>query len=115
MNNENNYDDDEELPKDFSKLKSRIMYVEYKGEGLEGSASIGRVYFSKSGKTLYYNGMKFRSSKGQAFKANYYEVNSGDDYWISGPRKDEHNRLYGGNKGVIVDDDVRDEYKKLIG
>ncbi|MEM6696417.1 MAG: 1-deoxy-D-xylulose-5-phosphate synthase, partial [Pseudomonadota bacterium] len=72
------------------------MYIESKADGLEGPAVIGRVYFSKSGKTLYYKGLKFQSLKGAGFKANYFETESGDHYWISGPRKDQNDRLYGG-------------------
>jgi len=91
------------------------MYIEAKSEGLEGDAVIGRVFFSKSGKTLYYTGLRFQSLKGAGLKANYFETESGDFYWISGPRKDQNDRLYGGNQGVLVDEDVRDEYENLIG
>ena len=35
-------------------MRSRIMYIEYKGDGLAGTAWIGRVTFSRSGKMLYY-------------------------------------------------------------
>ena len=92
------------------------MYIEDKSgsDGLEGDARIGRVYFSKTGKTLYYKGMRFRSLKGRGFKANYYNTETGDEYWISGPRKDLNDRLYGGNEGVLIDDDVRAEYVKLV-
>lgn len=107
-------DQDATLPKEFRLSRSRIMYIESKSEGLEGDAVIGRVYFSKSGKTLYYKGLRFQSLKGAGFKANYFETESGDFYWISGPRKDQNDRLYGGNQGVLVDDDVRDEYEVLI-
>jgi hypothetical protein len=107
-------DDDEALPKEFRLSRSKIMYIESKSGGLEGPAVIGRVYFSKSGSTLYYKGKKFRSQKGSGFKSNYYETESGDYYWISGPRKDENNRLYGGNNGVVIDQDVLDEYKSMI-
>ncbi len=96
-------------------LKSRIMYIENKGGGLEGDARIGRVYFSKSGKSLYYKDKRFQSLKGMGFKANYYDVDTGEHYWISGPRKDQNDRLYGGNKGVVIDEDVRDEYFVMIG
>ncbi|MEM1160419.1 MAG: 1-deoxy-D-xylulose-5-phosphate synthase [Pseudomonadota bacterium] len=91
------------------------MYIEDKSEGLEGPARIGRVYFSKSGKTLYYRGLTFQRLKGSGFKANYFETGSGDQFWISGPRKDRNNRLYGGNRGVVVDDDARAEYLSLMG
>lgn len=104
----------DQLPKEFRHCRSRIMYIENKSEGLEGSARIGRVFFSKSGKTLYYQGMKFQSLKGNGFKANYYEIDSGAEYWISGPRKDQHDRLYGGNRGVQIDDDVIDEYREYL-
>ena len=107
-------EDDEELPSKFKLSRSKIMYIEDKSSGLEGEARIGRVFFSKSGKTLYYKGMKFKSLKGSGFKANYFEVETGDHYWISGPRKDQNDRLYGGNQGVEIDCDVYDEYKKHI-
>lgn len=51
--------DDEELPKEFRHFRSRIMYIEDKSKGLEGPARVGRVFFSKTGKTLYYRGRKF--------------------------------------------------------
>ena len=95
-------------------LKSRIMYIEYKGGGILGHGRIGRVYFSKSGKSLYYRNQRFASLKGSGFKSNYYDVDTGEEYWISGPRKDQNDKLYGGNKGVEIDDDVREEYYQII-
>ncbi len=84
------------------------MYIESKGDGITGPARIGRVTFSKSGKTLYYRGKRFRSLKGAGFKSNYYEVDSGDEYWISGCKRSGDDRLYSGT--VQIDDDVREEY-----
>lgn len=55
------------------------MYIEYKGDGLAGTARIGRVTFSKTGSTLYYDGKKLRSLKG-GYKANYYDVETGENY-----------------------------------
>lgn len=90
------------------------MYIESKADGLEGDARIGRVYYSKSGKTFYYRGLTFRSQKGRGFKSNFFEVESGDPYWISGPRRDRKDRLYGGSGGIEIDDDVRDEYQAYL-
>ena len=75
--------EDEKLiaPSELRIARSRIMYIENKSQGLEGEARIGRVYFSKTGKTLYYQGKIFQSLKGSGFKANYFEVVSGDHYW----------------------------------
>lgn len=104
----------DEMPKEFKIENSRIMYIEDKSSGLEGEARIGRVYFSKTGKTLYYRDRKFQSLKGNGFKSNYYDIDNGDEFWISGPRKDQNDRLYGGNDGVEIDENVREEYLKLI-
>ena len=101
-------------PTNINKNKSRIMYIEDKSSGIVGKARIGRVFFSKTGKTLYYRNMKFQSLKGNGFKSNYYETESGDEFWISGIRKDENNRLYGGNQGVEIDEDIKEEYYKII-
>ena len=91
-------------------MKSRVMYVERKAGNLTGTARIGRVSFSKTGKTLYYRGKKLQSLKGNGFKANYIDLESGEDYWISGCRKDGADRLYGERVPIEIDDDAREEY-----
>ncbi len=91
-------------------MKSRIMYIESKVGGLTGPASIGRVTFSKTGATLYYAGRSFQSLKGSGFKSNYFDLETGDAYWISGPRKDGQDSLYPTNVATVVDADVHDEY-----
>jgi hypothetical protein len=90
-------------------MKSRIMYVENKSESLNGAARIGRVAFSKTGRTLYYNGLSFQSLKG-GYKANYRELASGELYWISGCKKNGEDRLYVSSLPVEIDEDVRQEY-----
>jgi hypothetical protein len=95
-------------------MQTRIMYIENKSEGLTGPARIGRVSFSKTGRTLYYRGRSFQSLKGAGFKSNYYDVETGDEYWISGPRKDGRDRLYGEPIPVEIDDDVQEEYWRQI-
>jgi hypothetical protein len=86
------------------------MYIESKGSGLTGPARIGCVSFSKTGATIYYRGRTFRSLKGSGFKANYYEVETGEHYWISGPKKNGQDALYSTNAKPEVDADVHDEY-----
>src|SRR5271166_2818437 len=103
----------------------RIMYIEHKGggfvdfcgvaqvsksNGLHGTARIGRVTFSRTGATLHYGGRSFQSLKGSGFKANYFDVESGEQFWISGPRKDGTDRLYKSDWPVEIDEDVREEY-----
>jgi hypothetical protein len=97
----------------------RIMYIENKSaqpqgqKGVVGPARIGRVTFSKTGKSLYYRGKTFRSLKGAGFKANYYDVDTHEQYWISGPKKNGADGLYG-PRPTPIDDDVREEYWTLI-
>lgn len=93
--------------------ESRIMYIEQKAGEILGPSRIGRVTFSKTGRTLYYKGQKFQSLKGGGLKSNYYDMETGVDYWISGPRKDGADGLYGGCADVI-DDDVWNEYWREI-
>ena len=89
---------------------SRIMYIEGpKSNDLVGPARIGRVTFSKTGKSLYYRGRAFQSLKGSGFKANYFDVETGDQFWISGPKKNGADGLYG-PRPTLIDDDVREEY-----
>lgn len=98
-----------------SKAKvGRIMYIECKAGSLTGTARIGRVTFSKTGRTLYYRGQAFQSLKGAGFKSNYYAVETGDDYWISGPKRRGGDALYGGSTPIEIDEDVREEYWRDI-
>jgi hypothetical protein len=85
------------------------MYFEYKGDdGLVGAARIGRVKFSKSGKSIHYAGRTFKTLHGAGFKSNYFDVETGDHYWISGCRKDGRDALY--STTAEIDEDVREEY-----
>jgi hypothetical protein len=90
----------------------RIMYIEDKSAGLVGPARIGRVTFSKTGRSIYYDGKTFRSLKG-GYKANYYDVATGEEYWISGPHRDGNDGLYG-YRPTPIDADAREEYWTVI-
>ena len=87
------------------------MYIELKSDhGDRGPARIGHVSFSASGRTLYYNGRAFQSCKGQGIGANYFDTKSGEEYWISGPKKNGGDRHCAGGGPVEIDEDVADEY-----
>jgi hypothetical protein len=92
-------------------MRSRIMYIEDKSGGLVGPCRIGRVSFSKTGSTLRYQGRSFQSLSGHGFKANYIDIETGQHFWISGPRKDGADGLYGRvTQPEDVDADVAEEY-----
>ena len=90
------------------------MYIEDKSGGLIGPARIGRVTFSKTGRTIYYRGRSFQSLKGLGFKANYYDLETGDHFWISGPKRNGGDTLYGSGVPIEIDEDVREEYWRDI-
>jgi hypothetical protein len=103
--------DQEEVPEP---PRGPIMYIERKAGQLTGEARIGRVACSKSGRTLYYGGLSFRPLITKGFKSNYRCVETGEDYWISGCKRDGSDRLYGERVPVFIDDDVREEYWTAI-
>lgn len=91
----------------MSSHRARIMYIERKAGEPEGAARIGRVVFSKSGRSLRYGGRELIPMQG--FKSNYLDVESREEYWISGPKKRGGDRLYRSGR-VEIDNDVREEY-----
>ena len=91
------------------------MYIEAKsGTQKDLPARIGRVTYSKTGKTIYYNGKAFQSLKGSGISGNYYETESGDEYWISGCKKNGQDRHYSEPGKVEIDEDVKEEYFQAI-
>ena len=105
--------------------RTRVMYIENKGGykierysytdqlvegGLTGPARIGRVTYSKTGSTIYYQGRSLQSLKGAGFKSNYFDIETGEHFWISGPKKNGGDSLYATNITVEIDEDVREEY-----
>jgi len=96
-------------------MRTRIMYIEDKSAGLTGPCRIGRVQFSKTGATLHYGDRGFKSLTGSGFKANYFDQATGEEFWISGPRRDGADGLYGRvTQPEDVDDDVAEAYWKDI-
>lgn len=65
-------------------------------------------------KSIHYDGKPFKSLKGDGFKANYYNEETGEYYWISGCRQDGADRLYSERTPIYIDQDVQEEYWKEI-
>lgn len=88
-------------------MRSELMYIEHK-LALNGPARIGFATWTKSRRGLRYRGLLLLSAKGTGFKSNYFDADTGDEYWVSRPRKDGQDRLYPGT--VEIDLDIREEY-----
>lgn len=92
-----------------------IRYIEHKtGHNDDGPAWIARVQFSKSGKTIYFNGMGLKSAKGRGVGANYYDFASGDEYWVSGVKTQEWNRHWVGSGDIMIERSLYDWYLGYI-
>lgn len=89
------------------------MYVELKtGFSDDGPAWIGMAEFSKTGRTVYFNGMVLkRSVRGEY----HFEIESGDSYWVSGIKKNGTNRHWAGYGKIMIDKSVVQEYLQLTG
>ena len=96
-------------------MKSEIKYIELKsGFSDNGPAWIGLVSFSKSGKTIYFNGKAFQTLNGNGIAGNYFEIETGDEYWISGVKKNQSDRhKFGGGK-IFIEKRILNEYLKII-
>lgn len=86
----------------------RVMWIEFKGSNLSGPAKIGWVEVFDKGKRLDYGDQTFRTLRGRGFKSNYYDVETREEYWISGCRKDGRDALYG--TSAEIDEDALEEY-----
>jgi len=89
------------------------MYVELKSnQNDRGPAWIGRVRTSKTGRRLYYRGRTMQRREGVS--GNYVDVVTGEEFWISGIRKDGLDRHWAGGGPVDIDPDVFDEYVTMV-
>jgi len=95
-------------------MKTQILYVELKsGYSDDGPAWIGKGFFSKTGRTIYFNGQAFQKEKG--IRGNHFNLENGDEYWISGIKNDGTDRHWAGSGIIQIDESIIEEYLKLIG
>ena len=92
-------------------MKSQIKYIELKsGYQDDGPAWIGRVEFSKTGQTIYFNDHAFKGN-GHGLCA---DIVTKEVYWITGVKKDGQNRHWAGKGKIVIDKLVVDTYLKIM-
>jgi hypothetical protein len=79
----------------------RTMYIEQKTDGErslqdKGPAVITEATFNRTHKTIYADGKTFHRIQKGGIYGNYWCVEDGNEYWISGVKKDGTNRLAAG-------------------
>lgn len=96
-------------------MKPELKYIELKsGFGDYGPAWIGMAEFSKSGRTIYFNGKALKNSNAQGIAGNYYDIENGDEYWVSGIKKNGNDRHWAGGGKVMIDKKIVDLYLSLV-
>lgn len=99
----------------MKKPLENILYIELKsGYSDDGPAWIGKVKYSKSGQTIYFNNKGFKKYGGEAY-SNYIDLETGDSYWISGVKKNGEDRHWAGSGKIMIDKKIVDEYLNLTG
>ena len=95
-------------------MKTEIRYIELKtGYSDNGPAWIGKVKVSRTGTTVYFNDKAFKRCIG--ISGNYRDAETGDEYWISGVKKDGTERHWAGNGKIGLQRAIVAEYLKLTG
>jgi hypothetical protein len=96
-------------------MKPELKYIELKsGFGDTGPAWIGMAEFSKSGRTVYFNGKALKNSNAQGIAGNYFDIENGDEYWVSGIKKNGTDRHWAGGGKIMIDKNVVDLYLNLV-
>ena len=91
-----------------------LKYIERKsGYSDNGPAWIGRVKVSRTGTTVYFNDHAFQKYNG--ISGNYTDIESGEEYWISGVKKNGEDRHRAGHGKIQIDRKVIEEYLTLTG
>lgn len=95
-------------------LQKRLMYVENKDGDIDGvSARIGWVSFSKTGKTVYYRDLELASLGGRGISGNFRDVETGDEFWVSGVKKRGSNAHWAESVDIEIDPDALEAYREL--
>jgi hypothetical protein len=96
--------------------KRRLLYIELKtGYSDNGPAWISNVALSKSGETIYFNGKALKRMHGGGIAGNYFDLESGDEYWVSGVKKDGTNRHWAGSGKIRIDVHALGEFLQHTG
>ena len=106
------------MKKNMSQLtkgkEKRLMYVENKKGPIDGyKARIGWVTFSKTAKTIYYRSRTLSRIKGGGARGNYACEETGQEYWVSGVKRNGTNLHFAGASSFHIDADAIDEYDAI--
>jgi hypothetical protein len=98
-------------------LMTRILkYIELKTrQAGKGPAWIARVALSRSGMTVYFNRKALRRARKGGISGNHFDVETGEEYWVSGVKKDGTDRHWAGSGKVAIEASAVPEYFEIVG
>ncbi len=76
-----------------------------------GPAWISPVRFSKTWKTAYWQGRRLR--RWQGVSGNFIDLTSGEEFWLSGPQRDQGDTR-DSNVRPEISEDVRELYEAFL-
>ena len=92
-----------------------LKYIELKsGHADNGPAWIAYVRMSKTGRTVYFNGRALKRARGGGVAGNYFDLETGEEFWISGVKKNGQDRHWAGSGKVFVEAAAVTEYLSII-
>ena len=77
----------------------------------KGPAWISRVRFSKIWQTAYWRGRTL--ARGQGFDSNFHDVDTQEEFWLSGPNRNETDGRYS-SALPEVDQDAREPWEAFL-
>jgi hypothetical protein len=93
-------------------MRYEIIYVELKtGFNDSGPAWIGKGFYNRTRKTVYFDGRVFCRSQG--ISGNHIDLETRDEYWISGIKKNGSDRHWAGSGIIQIDEESITEYLKV--
>mgnify|MGYP006896812124 FL=1 len=94
--------------------QKQLKYIELKtGWNDNGPAWIGFVRDSHSGRMVYFNNHAFIRHSGEY--SNYIDVESQEEYWISGVKKNGEDRHWAGGGIITIDKKAVNLYLSITG
>lgn len=79
----------------------------------QGPAWVGWVRFSKTWQTAHFHGRTLRRVRGGGVRGNFYDVESGEEFWVSGPKRDRTDARFSAQQPTI-EHDAQAAYEALL-
>lgn len=91
------------------RMEKEILYVEKtNGFNHDEEAWIGYGFFNRTRKTIYFNGRIL--GKGRGTVGNFVDIDSGEEFWVSGVKKNGQDRHWAGKGKIYIDESVIQDY-----